>query len=271
MPELPEVETTRRGIEPHIKGQQIQTLIIRDHRLRWPINPELPAILKQATIRKVQRRAKYLLLDCGHGTLIIHLGMSGSLRILDASLTAKKHDHVDIVFSNGQCLRFHDPRRFGALLWTTEKALDHPRLIGLGPEPLSDAFNVDWLQDRARGRKQAIKTFIMDSRIVVGVGNIYASEVLFLAGIHPSRAAGRIATARYTKLVDAIKQVLSEAITQGGTTLRDFTNSDGKPGYFAQSLNVYGRAGHACKHCGKTIKQLQQGQRSTYYCGHCQH
>lgn len=271
MPELPEVETTRRGIEPHIKGQRIQKLIIRDHRLRWPIDPELPAILEQASIHKVQRRAKYLLLDCGHGTLIIHLGMSGSLRILSAHTAAQKHDHVDLVFSNGQCLRFRDPRRFGALLWTTENPLDHPRLASLGPEPLSDTFTADWLQHQAQGRKQAVKTFIMDSRIVVGVGNIYASEALFLAGIHPSRAAGRISSQRYVALVDAIKQVLSEAIAQGGTTLRDFTNSDGKPGYFAQSLNVYGRAGQACKCCGHAIKQLRQGQRSTYYCGHCQH
>jgi len=271
MPELPEVETTRRGIKPHIKGQQILQLIIRDHRLRWPIDPELPAILEQAIIRKVQRRAKYLLLDCGHGTLIIHLGMSGSLRILDATTVAQKHDHVDLVLGNGQCLRFHDPRRFGALLWTTGNALDHPRLTGLGPEPLSAAFCVDWLQHKAQGRKQAIKTFIMDSRIVVGVGNIYASEALFLAGIHPSRAAGRIASKRYATLVAAIKQVLSEAIAQGGTTLRNFTNSDGKPGYFAHSLNVYGRTGQNCTHCGLVIKQMRQGQRSTYYCGHCQH
>lgn len=271
MPELPEVETTRCGIEPHIKGQKILKLIIRDHRLRWPINPELPAILKQAIIHKVQRRAKYLLLDCGHGTLIIHLGMSGSLRILDADTAAQKHDHVDIVLGNGQCLRFHDPRRFGALLWTTDNALDHPRLVSLGPEPLSDAFTADWLQNKAKGRKQAIKTFVMDSRIVVGVGNIYASEALFLAGIHPSRAAGRIASKRYVTLVAAIKKVLSEAIAQGGTTLRDFTNSDGQPGYFAQSLNVYGRAGLDCTQCGQAIKHLRQGQRSTYYCGHCQH
>jgi len=271
MPELPEVETTRRGIEPHIKGQRIHKIIIRDHRLRWPIDPELPAILKQATIKKVQRRAKYLLLDCGCGTLIIHLGMSGSLRIQDAGMEPQKHDHVDLVFSNGKCLRFHDPRRFGSLLWTTENALEHPRLKGLGPEPLTEAFTADGLQHNAQGRKQAVKTFIMDSRVVVGVGNIYASEALFLAGIHPARAAGRISGKRYIALVDAIKQILCEAIAQGGTTLRDFTSSDGKPGYFAQSLNVYGRAGLACKRCGQAIKQLRQGQRSTYYCSHCQH
>lgn len=271
MPELPEVETTRRGIEPHIKGQRIQKLIIRDHRLRWPIDPELPTLLQQATIQTVQRRAKYLLLDCGHGTLIIHLGMSGSLRILHAGTRAGKHDHVDLVFCNGQCLRFHDPRRFGALLWTNENADQHPRLASLGPEPLSDAFTASWLQHRAGGRKQAIKSFIMDSKVVAGVGNIYASEALFLAGIHPSRAAGRISAKRYQKLTDAIKQVLSEAIAQGGTTLRDFSNSDGKPGYFAQSLNVYGRESEKCTHCGGMIKHLRHGQRSSYYCAHCQH
>jgi len=271
MPELPEVETTRRGIEPHIKGQRIQKLVIRDHRLRWPIDPELPDILEQASIHKVQRRAKYLLLDCGHGTLIIHLGMSGSLRILNADTPAKKHDHVDLVFNNGQCLRFHDPRRFGALLWTTENALDHPRLAGLGPEPLSDTFTADSLHGKAQRRRQAVKSFIMDSRIVVGVGNIYASEALFMAGIHPSRAAGRISIRRYQTLVGAIRQVLTEAIAQGGTTLRDFSNSDGKPGYFSQSLRVYGRTGQGCTACGQPIKHLRQGQRSSYYCGHCQH
>ncbi len=270
MPELPEVETTRRGIEPHLTGQRINRLVIRDHRLRWPIDPELPALLKNRTIHSVKRRAKYLLLDCDHITLILHLGMSGNLRILDAGNKAQKHDHYDLVLANGLCLRFHDPRRFGALLWTDGPVSAHPRLASLGPEPLSQAFAGEWLYQHSGARKQAVKTFIMDSRIVVGVGNIYACEALFNAGIHPARAAGRISAQRYTRLADAIRQVLSEAIAQGGTTLRDFTNSDGKPGYFTQSLKVYGRAGQPCVNCGRPIKQLRQAQRSTYYCSHCQ-
>ena len=271
MPELPEVETTRRGIEPHIKAKQVSDVIVRHHQLRWPVPRGLKTKLTGHKIISVSRRAKYLLLGFDHGTLIIHLGMSGSLRIIDNSLAAQKHDHVDIVFDHGRALRLTDPRRFGCVLWTQNDPQQHELIADLGPEPLSDAFNGDYLFQRSRGRKSTVKQFIMDGKIVVGVGNIYASESLFLAGINPKRLAGKIGRERYDKLVDAIKQVLAAAIEQGGTTLRDFVGGDGKPGYFAQQLNVYGREGEPCRVCGTPIKQLVLGQRSTYYCPQCQH
>lgn len=270
MPELPEVETTRRGIEPHLLQQSITRVIVRNRKLRWPVPSHLATELYQQTIRAVLRRGKYLLLRFDHGTLILHLGMSGSLRILPVASTPQKHDHVEWQLSNGQCLRLRDPRRFGAVLWTRRDPLRHRLLVALGPEPLLADFDGEYLFKRSRGRRQAIKSFIMDGKIVVGVGNIYASEALFRAGIHPLRAAGRISLKRHQKLSTAIKGILLAAIEQGGTTLRDFTDSDGSPGYFQQQLNVYGRAGQACPHCSQTIRQQSIGQRASYYCPHCQ-
>jgi formamidopyrimidine-DNA glycosylase len=271
MPELPEVETTRRGIAPHIEGQAVCDLIVRHHQLRWPVPRGLKQTLQGHRINSVSRRAKYLLLDFDHGTLILHLGMSGSLRIIPAGRAAEKHDHLDILFGNGKTLRLTDPRRFGAVLWTKENPAEHELLAHLGPEPLSDAFTDELLYQRSRNRHSSIKQFIMEGKVVVGVGNIYASEALFLAGINPKAIAGKVSRARYEKLTAAIKQVLTAAIAQGGTTLRDFVGGDGKPGYFAQQLNVYGREGEPCHTCGTPIKQITQGQRSSYYCPRCQH
>lgn len=268
MPELPEVETTLRGIRPHLEGRTLTTTIIRESRLRWPISPALSHV-SQSPVRDLKRRAKYLIIELDAGQLLIHLGMSGTLRIVPADTPTKKHDHVDFCFDNGKNLRFNDPRRFGAILFQPHGTA-FTQLAQLGPEPLNDTFNSDWLFTRSRGKKVAIKNFIMDNANVVGVGNIYAQESLFLAGIHPSRAAGRISQQRYDKLVVAIKQVLARAIEAGGTTLKDFTRADGQPGYFAQSLRVYGRAGEPCDVCGSTLKGARHGQRSTTYCPTCQ-
>jgi len=270
MPELPEVETTRRGIEPHVQGQTVRDVIVRQPQLRWPVPKALARKLVAQKIDAVERRGKYLLMRTQAGTAILHLGMSGSLRIVDARVPPETHDHLDIVFTNGQALRLRDPRRFGAALWTETDPLAHKLLEPLGPEPLSDAFDTDYLYAKSRGRKGSIKEFIMNSHVVVGVGNIYASESLFRAGINPKRAAGRVSRARYEALVKAIKDVLVEAIKQGGTTLRDFVREDGQPGYFRIRLKVYDRAGEPCPVCGTPIKQLVQGQRSTYYCPVCQ-
>lgn len=269
MPELPEVETTRAGIAPHLEGRSVSRVLVRQPRLRWPVPPDLDATLKRRKLLATERRAKYLLLHFAHGTLIIHLGMSGSLRVLPADTPPDKHDHVDIVFGD-RCLRLRDPRRFGAVLWHEGDIGNHALIAHLGPEPLSDAFDATHLANAARGRKVAIKQLIMDGKVVVGVGNIYANEALFMAGIHPERPAGRISPARLARLVDAIKQVLAAAIAQGGTTLRDFQREDGKPGYFAQELQVYGRAGLPCPACGRALKEIRLGQRSTVFCGHCQ-
>ena len=269
MPELPEVETTLRGIKPHLLNQRIARVIVRDPRLRWPV----PAAVKKAEGQQfisLERRGKYLLLSLQRGGLIIHLGMSGSLRILQHPSSPDKHDHVDIELENGVCLRFNDPRRFGAFLWVDGAMESHELLRDLGPEPLSAEFTTDYLYSRSRTRRVAIKNFIMNGHIVVGVGNIYASEALFMAGIHPQRAAGRVSRQRYEGLVAAIRDVLSRAIKQGGTTLRDFVNSDGAPGYFAQELLVYDRAGSECFQCGAAVRQKVIGQRSSYYCPACQ-
>ena len=270
MPELPEVETTCRGITPHIDGQCVSDVIVRHHQLRWPVPRGLKKKLLDHKIQSVSRRAKYLLLDFDHGTLILHLGMSGSLRIIKTNTPAEKHDHLDIVFNNGNTLRLTDPRRFGAVLWTKDNPEQHELLAHLGPEPLSDAFSSELLYQLSRSRGTSIKQFIMDGKVVVGVGNIYASESLYLAGIHPKRRAGRISLMRYAGLVEAVREVLKGAIAAGGTTLRDFVDSDGKPGYVAQKLRVYGRQNEACERCGEPIRNRVIGQRSTYYCPCCQ-
>jgi len=269
MPELPEVETTRRGVAPHIRTRTVIELIVRQPKLRWPVPAELHEILPGQPVLAVERRAKYLLIRFEPGTLLVHLGMSGSLRMVDVEQEAGKHDHVDLCFDSGMALRLHDPRRFGAVLWQPAGET-HSLLTSLGPEPLTDDFNVDHLAACADGRRTAIKTFIMDNHVVVGVGNIYANEALYAAGIHPKRAAGRISKARLAQLVEEIKAVLARAIEQGGTTLKDFVGGDGKPGYFAQQLNVYGRAGEPCPGCGNTLSEIRLGQRSTVFCGQCQ-
>lgn len=269
MPELPEVETSRRGIAPWLVGKQIQSVIVRDRRLRWPVPEGIERQLSGQTIRALRRRAKYLLFDTDGGTALLHLGMSGSVRIIDHDEPAAKHDHIDIQLATGKAMRFRDPRRFGSFLWA-DKADEHPLLKFLGPEPLADDFDGDYLWNAARGRRVSIKPFIMNASVVVGVGNIYASESLFGAGIHPKRRADRIARARMILLADTIKNVLAQAIKAGGTTLRDFHGSDGEPGYFQQSLDVYGRDNKPCNNCGTPVTVVTLGQRSTYYCKNCQ-
>lgn len=244
-------------------------MIVREPRLRWPVPAHLAETLEGQVVQGIRRRAKYLLMDTNPGSLIVHLGMSGRLQVVPSDHPCRKHDHVDIVFDHGYTLRFHDPRRFGSMLWSPEP-LEHKLIAPLGPEPLSGDFDGDYLYERSRGRKAAIKTFIMDARIVVGVGNIYASEALFMAGIHPLRAAGRVSRQRMRALADAIKSVLGKAIEAGGTTLRDFFGVDGSSGYFAQQLAVYGRADEACRTCGDRVRQRVIGQRSTFYCNACQ-
>ena len=270
MPELPEVETTRRGIEPHVVGQCIAGVVVRDGRLRWPVPEALPVLLGGRTILALKRRAKYLLFDAGAGSLILHLGMSGSLRITDPSAPPRKHDHVDILLQGGTCLRFHDPRRFGCILWAEGDPAMHPLLAELGCEPFDASFTGTYLYRKSRGRKVPVKSFIMDNHLVVGVGNIYASEALFRAGISPLREACGISSQRYRRLAEAIVEVLEAAIAQGGTTLRDFVNEAGRPGYFQQTLNVYGRSGEPCKVCGETISTARLGQRASFYCPRCQ-
>ncbi|MEZ5568484.1 MAG: bifunctional DNA-formamidopyrimidine glycosylase/DNA-(apurinic or apyrimidinic site) lyase [Halioglobus sp.] len=269
MPELPEVETTRRGIEPHCRGRAVQAVIVRESRLRWPVAEDLGDRLRGQVIERVGRRAKYLLLHTAAGTLMIHLGMSGSLRLVPPALPPKLHDHIDLLLEGGVCLRFNDPRRFGSFHWLAPGE-PVPLLEHLGPEPLADDFNGGLLYRRSRGRRGPIKAFIMDGKVVVGVGNIYASEALFLSGIRPDRAAGRTSLARYDTLAANIKQVLTSAITQGGTTLRDFVGGDGKPGYFAQQLQVYGRGGQPCRRCSTPLREKRLGQRSSVYCVTCQ-
>ena len=270
MPELPEVETTCRGIRPHIVQQTLTKPVIRETRLRWPIAGPWPGTIPGARVTEIGRRGKYVLLQTTRGTLIIHLGMSGSLRITEALSPPRKHDHYDLLFENGVCLRYHDPRRFGALLHTDDDPLKHPLLASLGIEPLSAAFDGAYLKQRAGQRTVPVKSFIMDSRQVVGVGNIYASESLFMAGIAPRKTAGRISLPDYARLADAIRTVLEASILQGGTTLRDFVNESGRPGYFQQTLKVYGREGQACQVCGHPIRMERLGQRSTYWCEQCQ-
>lgn len=270
MPELPEVETTRRGIAPALEGRRIARVIVRERRLRWPLPRDFAHQLAGRRILRVGRRAKYLLVETDGGTLLAHLGMSGSLRILDRRVAPVAHDHVDIVLDSGRCLRFNDPRRFGSLHWLTGDPTAHPLLARLGPEPLAAGFDGDYLWRRARRHRVAVKQFIMNARVVVGVGNIYASEALFRAGIRPSTQARRVSQVRMRALAAAITSVLGDAIRVGGTTLRDYVNPDGMPGYFRQKLYVYERAGELCRRCRTSIRQVVQGQRSTYYCPSCQ-
>ncbi|PHS26224.1 MAG: DNA-formamidopyrimidine glycosylase [Methylophaga sp.] len=272
MPELPEVETTRRGISPYIEHATITNVTIRNFSLRWPIESDLAKTLRGQSVHLIKRRAKYLLFQCDSGTLIIHLGMSGKLRILESATASKaeKHDHFELQFDNGQLLRYNDPRRFGAVLWTTEAIEQHKLLAHLGPEPLTDDFDTDYLFQQSRSRKCSIKTLIMNGKVVVGVGNIYASESLFLATIHPKTIANKLSKKQSELLVKAIKQILKQAIKAGGTTLKDFRKSDGNPGYFAQQLNVYGRKDESCTQCNGTIQHYKELQRATFFCPNCQ-
>ncbi|OGS93251.1 MAG: DNA-formamidopyrimidine glycosylase [Gallionellales bacterium GWA2_59_43] len=270
MPELPEVETTRRGLEPHLVGATVADVVIRHPQLRWPIPSELPQLLRGRSIVALRRRAKYLLVEFEHGTLILHLGMSGSLRILPAGTPAEKHDHFDLLLGNGQLMRLRDPRRFGAVLWHEGDPAQHPLLAALGPEPLNEGFDAAHLYRATRKKTAAIKLVVMDNHVVVGVGNIYANEALFRAGIKPQLAAGKLSRERCARLVEEIRATLTEAIAQGGSTLRDFVNASGQPGYFQQNYWVYGRTGEPCRRCGTSIRQIKQGQRSSFYCPGCQ-
>ncbi len=270
MPELPEVETTLRGIKPFVLHQKICSVVVRHYGLRWPIPHDLQAMLTGQTIQSATRRGKYLLFMTAHGTLIIHLGMSGSMRVLTTATPPNKHDHVDLVFANHVCLRYTDPRRFGAFLWTTENPNSHPLLAHLGPEPLEKILTGKYLWEQAQQRKVPIKSFIMDSKIVVGVGNIYANEALFVAGIHPKKSAGKISLIQFNALAKAIKKILQAAIKQGGTTLKDFVGSNGKKGYFKVHLQAYGRGNLPCLVCQNPLKEIRLGQRSTVYCSRCQ-
>lgn len=270
MPELPEVETTRSGIAPSVTNHVIERVVVREPRLRWRVPRDLPKLAAGQRVCGLRRRAKYLLFDLERGSIILHLGMSGSLRVMRAETPPILHDHVDIVLDSGFCLRFNDPRRFGSLLWMDGDPLAHPLLKSLAPEPLLEEFNGEYLAKAARGRKVAIKQLIMNSQVVVGVGNIYASEALFRAGIRPRRAAGRITRGELDALVASIKAVLLDAIKEGGTTLRDYVNPEGMPGYFRQRLYVYERDGEPCRVCKTPIRQFVQGQRSTYFCKSCQ-
>ena len=274
MPELPEVETTRRGIAPHLIGRRITAVTLRRRDLRWPIPPEVSELLPGQRIEDVERRAKYLLLHTQAGSALLHLGMTGVLRVLPPDALVGKHDHVDIALEaktgeGPRVLRFTDARRFGCLLWQPP-GTTHELLGNLGPEPLTDAFDGDLLWRLSRGRTAAVKLFLMDNAVVVGVGNIYASEALFAAGIDPRRVAGAVSRARYARLAAEVKRILAWAIERGGTTLRDFINPDGMPGYFVRELMVYGREGEPCKVCGTPIRQAVLGQRSTFWCPRCQ-
>ena len=272
MPELPEVEVIRRGIAPYIEGRRIVGATVRNAALRWPVPADLEQKLNGFFIAKVSRRGKYLLLDSGEGALILHLGMSGSLRMIPvpAQNPPGKHDHVDLMLDNGMALRFRDPRRFGAILWETGDVMRHPLLAKLGPEPLAEMFTPNLLYKETRGRSVSIKQLLMNSNVVAGLGNIYANEALFRAGINPTAAAGHIGLGRYRKLVQAIKETLNLAIEAGGSSLRDFVNSEGNPGYFQHQYWVYGRTGQPCRKCGTPIVQIRQGQRSSFYCSRCQ-
>lgn len=270
MPELPEVETTLRGIAPHITGRRVTEVVARTPKLRLPIPPDLLARLPGRTIERVERRGKYLLLRCDRGNAIIHLGMSGTLRIVPASTPPGKHDHLDIRFADGSALRFRDPRRFGLALWTEGDPLTHPLLAGLGPEPFSDVFNCEYLVRKSRNRRVTVKQFLMDNRIVVGVGNIYANEALFRARIRPDRPAGSLTEEECRRLARAVLETLRDAVAEGGTDLQEFTAAEEPSGYFRLRLAVYGRGGEPCPACGTPLEQDRHGNRSTWFCPRCQ-
>ena len=271
MPELPEVETTRRELEPRIVGRCVSRVLVRQPRLRWPVPPEFASLLEGQRVDRLDRRAKYLLAGTRKGTVLVHFGMAGSLRTVPDREPPGPHDHVDWVLDDGLVLRYRDPRRFGAMLWCKGPPAHHPLLRRLGPEPFSAAFRGDWLHRRSRGRRTAVKSFLMDGRIVAGVGNIYANEALFEAGIHPGRAAGRIARGRYETLAAAVRRILALAIGAGGTSFRDYLRTDGKPGRFQTRLLAYDRAGEACVRCGATLRGRIIAQRSSVWCPRCQH
>ncbi|MBC8023199.1 MAG: bifunctional DNA-formamidopyrimidine glycosylase/DNA-(apurinic or apyrimidinic site) lyase [Burkholderiales bacterium] len=270
MPELPEVETTRRGLLPHVVGRSIQDVVVRNPNLRWPVPKDLRRRLRGERIRDVRRRGKYLLFDFPRGHLLVHLGMSGRLTVVPAKTAPRKHDHVDLVLDDGKALRFNDARRFGTVLWLDTPAEEHALLRDLGMEPLEPSFNGAALHASAKGRRVSVKQFLMNGAIVTGVGNIYASEALFHAGIHPSRSAGRISAPRWERLADSVRRTLERAIDSGGSTLRDFVSAEGRPGYFQHRHAVYGREGKPCPACAKPIRTLRQGQRSTFFCPGCQ-
>jgi formamidopyrimidine-DNA glycosylase len=270
MPELPEVETTRLGLLPQVEGRRVVAMTIRNRHLRWPIPKGLERKVVGSAVSAISRRGKYLLWHLEQGLLLTHLGMSGSLRVIGSAIAPTRHDHVDLAFDNGKLIRYTDPRRFGAMLWIDGNQPKHPLLSSLGPEPLSDAFDGDYLYATSRGRTVSVKEFIMNSHVVVGVGNIYASESLFLAGIRPTRAAGKLSAQKCRSLADAIKATLEAAISAGGSSLRDYVQASGELGYFQVNAYCYDREGHACRRCKSLIMSIRQGQRSTYFCPHCQ-
>ena len=270
MPELPEVETTKAGISPYILNQEIENIIIRNDALRWPVPMSLCQILPGQTVRRITRRAKYIIIDCEHGSLICHLGMSGHFKIIQKPTPILKHDHVDILFKNGICLRYNDPRRFGCILWTEQPIEEHFLIRKLGKEPLDSNWKPKELYEHLQRKSIPIKTYLMNQENVVGVGNIYASEALFLAKIHPKRPANSLSLNDCKHLIHAIQSILSKAIEQGGTTLNDYVNSEGKPGYFSQSLQVYHREHEPCLICHSPIQKIIMGQRSTFFCAKCQ-
>ncbi|NNL11497.1 MAG: bifunctional DNA-formamidopyrimidine glycosylase/DNA-(apurinic or apyrimidinic site) lyase [Pseudomonadales bacterium] len=270
MPELPEVETTKRGIAPYVVGKVIRGVEVRERRLRWPVPRNFSKQLAGAKVLQLERRAKYLLFETQNGFFMLHLGMSGSLRICAPEEALRKHDHLVFSLSGNKQLRFNDPRRFGSALWLGSATYEHTLLRSLGPEPLDNEITAEHLFAMSRKRKVAVKNFIMDNHVVVGVGNIYANEALYLSGIRPRRAAGRVSRGEYVVLLDNIRKVLDASIKMGGSTLRDFVGGDGKPGYFQQTLRVYGREAEPCPTCGNPIKQITVGQRSSFYCANCQ-
>lgn len=270
MPELPEVEATRRGLAPAVVGANVAALRVYDGRLRWPVPPDLAQAVAGRRVDAIDRRGKYLLFRFGGDTMIVHLGMTGSLTLHRRAPALRKHDHVDLVLDSGATVRFHDPRRFGALLWQPGRADAHPLLAHLGPEPFGPAFDAAYLHCALHGRRAAVKTLLMDARVVVGVGNIYAAEALFRAGIRPTAPAGRVSKARIEKLVVCVREVLAESIARGGTTLRDYVGSGGEPGAFQHETRVYGREGLPCRVCGTTIRGVRLGQRASAYCPNCQ-
>jgi formamidopyrimidine-DNA glycosylase len=269
MPELPEVETTRLGLVARIVGRRVQQVVVREYRLRWPVPRNLASRLKGAVVHSIRRRGKYLLFDCGSGHLLVHLGMSGRLTVVTPDHPLRRHDHVDIAFEGGDVVRFNDPRRFGAMLWVRDPER-HALLKGLGVEPFDEAFSGELLHRLSRGRRVPVKQFVMDAHVVTGIGNIYANEALFAAGIHPARAAGRLSRQRHDRLALEIRRTLQRALAAGGSTLRDFVASDGRPGYFQLEYAVYGREGEPCPTCAATVRALRHGGRSTFYCPACQ-